>query len=106
MKTEKYEIFGSFVKEARLKTGISLRRFCEEYNYDPGNHSRLERGLLAPSDSEKKQRKLAKEIGLLKGSEEWNEFFDLAAVCRKKLPPSIISDDKKFMELMRIIKPK
>ncbi|MDR0307105.1 MAG: hypothetical protein LBI42_09755 [Chitinispirillales bacterium] len=99
-----FETFGNFAKEMRLKTGLTLRRFCEEFGYDNGNHSKLERGLSAPPGSEEKQIALAENLGLLKGSEEWHKFFDLAALCRGKLPPSILSDKQLVAKLPYIFR--
>ena len=38
--------FGSYFKELRTKKGRTLRRFCELHGFDPGNISRLERGVF------------------------------------------------------------
>lgn len=94
-----FKNFGEFAKEMRLKMGFTLRKFCLEFGYDPGNHSKIERGLSGPPSSEEKQVKLAGDLGIPKGSSDWNEFFDLAALCKGKLPPSILSDEELVMKL-------
>ena len=99
-----FEEFGKFAKELRLKTGFTLRRFCIEYNYDPGNYSKIERGLSAPPSSEEKQEKFAENLGLLRDSEDWIKFFDLAAICKGKIPSSIMSEDKIVAKLPFIFK--
>jgi hypothetical protein len=47
--------FGELVKKYRLAQDKSLRRFCEEHDYDPGNQSKLERnpasGIQYPASS-------------------------------------------------------
>lgn len=46
--------FGGILRNWRLRNGITLRRMCELVNMDPGNYSKLERGLLAPPNTKKK----------------------------------------------------
>jgi transcriptional regulator with XRE-family HTH domain len=86
--------FGSYFKEARTKKGWSLRQFCEAHGYDPGNISRLERGVFAPPESLQKLREYAKALALKEGSEEWIEFFDRAAASRGQLPADLQADEK------------
>ena len=40
--------FGEFFKVKRQALGLTLREFCLKHKLDPGNLSRMERGLLAP----------------------------------------------------------
>ena len=47
--------FGSFFRARRMALGKSLRGFCIEKGLDPGNISRLERGLLSQCDSAQRQ---------------------------------------------------
>jgi len=42
------ENFGKMLRTLRVKAGLTLREICRENNIDPGNYSRLERGLLDP----------------------------------------------------------
>ena len=86
--------FGSYFKQLRTKKGWTLRRFSEANGYDPGNISRLERGVFPPPESPKKMREYAKALGLKEGSEEWIEFFDRAAVARGRLPADLQTDEK------------
>lgn len=86
--------FGSFFKEIRTRKGWSLRPFCEANGYDPGNISRLERGVFPPPESPQKLREYAKALALKEGSEEWIEFFDRAAAARGQLPADLQSDEK------------
>ena len=44
----KFESFGEFFREKRIALGLTLREFCEMYELDPGNISRLERGKSPP----------------------------------------------------------
>ena len=36
--------FGRLMKSLRQKTGKTMRDFCLEHKFDPGNYSRLEQG--------------------------------------------------------------
>ena len=86
--------FGSYFKELRTRKGWSLRRFCEANGYDPGNISRLERGVFPPPESPQKMREYAKALALKEGTEEWIEFFDRAAAARGQLPADLRADEK------------
>ncbi|HEV2349622.1 MAG TPA: helix-turn-helix transcriptional regulator [Terriglobia bacterium] len=86
--------FGSYFKELRTRKGWSLRRFCETNGYDPGNISRLERGVFPSPESPQKLREYAKALGLKDGGEEWIEFFDRAAAARGQLPADLQADEK------------
>jgi transcriptional regulator with XRE-family HTH domain len=85
--------FGSYFKELRTRKGWPLRRFCEAKGYDPGNISRLERGLFPPPESPQKLREYAKALDLKEGSEEWIEFFDRAAAARGEIPADLQADE-------------
>lgn len=70
--------FGEFFKMNRIKKGLTLRQFCENNDFDPGNISKLERGILPAPQGEDKLRKYAKALGLKPGDDSYVEFFDLA----------------------------
>ncbi len=91
--------FGSYFKELRTRKGWSLRRFCAANGYDPGNISRLERGVFPPPESPQKLREYAKALGLKEGAEEWLEFFDRAAAARGQLPADLQADEKLIARL-------
>lgn len=82
--------FGVFFKELRIARKITLRQFCEAHGYDPGNISKLERGLLPPPESEAKLADFARALRIRRGSDAWYQFFDLARAARGKLPPEIL----------------
>jgi transcriptional regulator with XRE-family HTH domain len=99
--------FGRFLKKMREKRGLSLRRFCMENNIDPGNLSRLERGLISPPQSRKKLEQYASYFEIQKGSDDWYEYFDLAAAHTGKIPADLMEDDelvKKLPLLFRMIR--
>jgi transcriptional regulator with XRE-family HTH domain len=83
-------LFGAFFKALRLKRKLTLRQFCQAHRYDPGNISKLERGILPPPESEAKLTDYAKALGIRRGSDAWYQFFDLARVSRGKLPPELL----------------
>jgi transcriptional regulator with XRE-family HTH domain len=82
--------FGSLFKELRIRQEMTLRQFCAAHGYDPGNISKLERGLLSPPESDAKLTEYAKALKIRRGSDAWYQFFDLARASRGKLPPDIL----------------
>lgn len=86
--------FGVYFKECRISTGMNLRTFCRESGFDPGNISRLERGLLPPPHSEEKLTQYATALSIKPGSDQWYEFFDRAAAERGRIPKDILSDEE------------
>ena len=68
-------LFGEYFKKKRMGLGKTLRQFCLENNLDPGNISKLERGILPPPASSAKLAHYAKCLGIIKGTDEWLEFF-------------------------------
>ncbi len=91
--------FGQLFKAFRIRSGQTLRGFCNEHGFDPGNTSRLERGLVGPPESNKKLEELANAIRLRPGSGEWQEFFDVAAAERGRIPSDLLSDDELVAKL-------
>ena len=90
---DKRKTFGEFLKEKRISTGLTLRQFCEKYSLDAGNLSKIERGLLPPPKSDDILEKYAGHLKLKKGSDDWYEFFDLAAAESGKLPKELLQKD-------------
>jgi len=82
--------FGTFLKELREKRGLSLREFCRLANLDPGNWSKVERGLFPPPKSRKVIDDIASVLLLARGSEERETLFDLAAVGH--IPSDFLAD--------------
>ena len=91
--------FGAFFREMRARAGLSLREFCLAHGFDPGNISKLERGLLPPPESGEKLEEYAKALRIKKGSENWYVFFDLAAAERGRIPEDILSDEEVVSKL-------
>lgn len=91
--------FGGYFQERRLALGLTLRKFCLEHGLDPGNLSRLERGLLPPPQDRAKLEEYAGFLKLRKGSSEWYEFFDLAAAEAGRIPKDILEDQEVVAKL-------
>ncbi|HHT9126565.1 MAG TPA: helix-turn-helix domain-containing protein [Candidatus Brocadiia bacterium] len=89
---EKRKTFGSFFKEKRIELGLMLRQFCEKYNLDAGNISKLERGRLSPPKDEI-LKKYAKLLNLKEGNDDWYLFFDLAAAEAGRIPKELREKD-------------
>lgn len=86
--------FGKLFKKLRMEKGHTLREFCQANGLDAGNISRVERGLFPPPQKEALLEKYAISLGLKRGSDEWLEFFDLAAAARGQLPKDLLSDEE------------
>jgi len=87
-----YKTFAEAFKAHRLALQMSLRQFCQTNGFEPGNISKLERGLLPPPRGERLHA-YAKALGLSKGSDEWYEFCDLAAAVRGEFPDDLRDDE-------------
>jgi len=102
-------LFGDFIKELRLRKKQTLRTFCLKHGLDPGNHSKMERGILAPPKEEGKLAELAISLGLKKGTGDWHKFFDLAIISGGRLPQYVMNDSEllgKLPLLFRTVKGK
>lgn len=91
---EKIGTFGAFFKEMRRKKGITLRAFCLENGLDPGNISKLERGMMPPPTSNQKLEEYAAALGIETGTNDWYDFFDYAAASAGKIPPYMMDDSE------------
>ena len=68
--------FGTFFRAKRNALGLPLREFCRRHGLDPGNISRLERGVLPPPKSRPILESYAQALQL--GPEDWQTFEALA----------------------------
>ena len=48
----KSNTFAKLMKKLRMEKKLTLREFCQTNGFDPGNYSRLERGLFPPPQKE------------------------------------------------------
>lgn len=83
--------FGTLFKELRAKTGLTLRKYCEQYELDAAQISRIERGLLPAPKDKVRLEFYAKSLGLKEASKDWKTFFDLASVSNKSVVDEIKS---------------
>lgn len=94
--------FGQFIKEKRIGLELTLRAFCERQPCDPGNHSKLERGILNPPDDEAFMEKLAAALRIEKGTGDWFEFHTLANVARQQIP-KVLMDDAEVVSKLPVL---
>lgn len=88
--------FGEFFRSKRVALGFTLRSFCERYNYDPGNISRLERNILSPSLDSEKLTGYATALRFPRDSEDWVIFHDLAFAAKNSIPEDLRKENKDF----------
>lgn len=84
--------FGQFFRELRIRQGKTLRRFCLENGFDVGNTSKLERDELQAPLSPDRLREYALALGLEESGDEWEQFFDLAAISAGRIPSDVLGD--------------
>ncbi|MBE3042282.1 helix-turn-helix transcriptional regulator [Candidatus Bathyarchaeota archaeon] len=87
-------LFGEYFKKKRIEKGFTLREFCRKYDFDPGNLSKLERGMLPPPKSKEKLEEYASALGFRNGTDEWSQFFDLAAACKGVIPRELMENEE------------
>ncbi len=85
-------VFGQFFKKKRIDLRLTLRQFCLENNLDPGNISKIERGILPPPTNAEKLKQYAESLKIKEGSNDWHEFVDLAYASSGRIPEEILSN--------------
>ncbi len=91
--------FGRFFKAKRMELGLTLREFCRLNGFDPGNISRLERGILPPPHGEEQRVRYAEALKIRRGSDDWLRFFDYAAAALGQVPSDIQKNEKLLAKL-------
>lgn len=86
--------FGEFIRVKRAALRLSLRRFAERANLDPGNASRLERGRVPPPEAPEVLDRIASALDLEEGSPERRRLLDLAAAAKGRIPQDLLTDDQ------------
>ena len=86
--------FGKYLKELRIQQRITLREFCRRANADPGNTSRVERGIWPPPQDRDILERYATALELKEASDEWFRFFDYAAADCGIVPRDIMDDEE------------
>lgn len=89
--------FGEFFRQKRIGLRLTLRKFCEMYQFDPGNISRLERNILPPTLDEEKLAGYATALRIKRDSEEWVTFFDLAHAAKNSIPKDVTGEGYDFL---------
>jgi transcriptional regulator with XRE-family HTH domain len=87
-------MFGEFIKNNRLNKGLTLREFCKLIEVDASNWSKVERGLLAPPQEDKKLKRIAEVLGIKPKSTLWQEMKDKANIQMGSIPKDILSNSK------------
>ena len=80
--------FGHFLKEKRLALDLSLREFARRVDMQPSNYCNVEADVLPPPPAETLDR-LARALGLKKGTSDYETFHDLAARGRDEIPADV-----------------
>ena len=94
--------FGKYIKGLRTRKRQTLRDFCSKHGLDPGNYSRVERGRFPAPQKQETLEKYATAFGFSRGSEEWIEFFDMAAASRGEIPSDLL-DDEQLLEKLPVL---
>lgn len=85
--------FHELFKIKRMEIG-TVREFARASGLDLAYVSRLENGVVLPPKDGEKLARLAVALGIAEGSDEWQEFMDLAAVARNELPEDLRDDER------------
>jgi len=80
--------FGQFLKERRLALDLSLREFASRVGMQPSNYCNVEADVLPPPPPESLDR-LAKALGLKRGTKDYEIFHDLAGKGRDEIPADV-----------------
>jgi len=91
--------FGELHKKLREEEGLTLRKYSQLVGQDPGNVSRLEKGISSPPQRDDILRKMAITLGLKENSGTWKDFFDRAAIDAGRLPKEALSDQELLKSL-------
>jgi transcriptional regulator with XRE-family HTH domain len=97
--------FAKFLKEKRLALDLSLREFARRVGMQPSNYCNVEADVLAPPPAETLE-KLARALGLKKGTSDYETFHDLAAEGRDEIPADverIVKENKLIPAMLRTV---
>lgn len=87
--------FGEKLKQLRLRTSLTMKEFCAKHGLDPGNCSKIERGIMIPQTYHAFLM-WGKFVGLKKGSKAMSEFCDLGCAEIGRIPPDLM-ENKEFV---------
>ena len=94
MKTGTAVHFGEFLEFLRKRERLTLRDFCKAAGADPGNISKIERGVMRPPQDEDILARYAKALGVQKGSDDWHCLCDFAAADQGIIPQDLMKDEE------------
>ena len=77
-----------------MALGVTLREFCRRNGFDPGNVSRLERGLMPPPQTRQLLESYAKALKLESGTLAWDRFFELASTEAGRIPADVLENER------------
>jgi transcriptional regulator with XRE-family HTH domain len=80
--------FGLIAKDLRLTNKLGIRKFCKKHGFEPANISKIERGQMCPPLTTLTRYAVA--LGLIEGSKEFRNFYDLAYLCHGMVPTDIL----------------
>ena len=83
----------------RIKNELTLRKFSRILGKDPGNISKLERGLLPPPKNAEIIEGYGRAIGLGADSKEIKELKTIAALENGQIPVDVLNDKELMNEL-------
>ena len=98
----KASTFGAFFRERRRALKLGLREFCRQNGFDPGNVSRIERGLTPPPQASDVLQSYAESLRLEPKSEECERFFNLAAAETGRVPANLLEHKRTVDSLPRM----
>ncbi len=85
--------FASYVREARINAGLTLREFCKIIDSDPSNWSKIERGINKPPQSRLVLDQIAEALNFEPEGEMHKALLDLAAI--SAIPENLIDPEIK-----------
>ena len=72
--------FATFVRDARVSLGLTLREFCRRIELDPSNWSKIEREVNPPPQSVEILDRISATLLFEKDGDKYNTLKELAAV--------------------------
>jgi transcriptional regulator with XRE-family HTH domain len=97
--------FGEFLKGKRLALDVSLREFAKQVGMQPSNYCNVESDVLPPPAGEGLER-IAKALGLKKGTADYATLHDLAGKGRDEVPGDVermIKENELIPALLRTV---
>lgn len=79
--------FGQMFYEIRAKHRIPFRDFCLSGGFDPVEVSKIERDEIVPPKKIDSLARYAHALKIVKGSQDWQRFFALAAQAKGRTCP-------------------